>query len=81
MLYGYVVQSVRDTNSSKDCAFGVSVSAKFRADPNKFVVKDGKYFLFLYDLEVDAQQLWLAATHEKLGTKADNNWQKLSKEQ
>ena len=48
------------------CAFGVSVGAKFRADPNKFVVKDGKYFLFLYDLEVDAQQLWLDGNHEKL---------------
>ena len=31
------------------CAFGVSVGAKFRADPNKLVVKDGKYFLFLYN--------------------------------
>lgn len=63
------------------CAFGVSVGAKFRADPNKFVVKDGKYFLFLYDLEVDAQQLWLAGNHEKLVAKADGNWNKLSKEQ
>lgn len=63
------------------CAFGVSVGAKFRADPNKFVVKDGKYFLFLYDLEVDAQQLWLAGNHEKLVADADNNWEKLSKEQ
>jgi YHS domain-containing protein len=63
------------------CAFGVSVGAKFRADPNKFVVKDGKYFLFLYDLEVDAQQLWLAGNHEKLVEKADGNWTKLSKEQ
>lgn len=63
------------------CAFGVSVGAKFRTDPNKFVVKDGKYFLFLYDLEVDAQQLWLEGDHEKLVAKADNNWMKLSKEQ
>lgn len=62
------------------CAFGVSVGAKFRADPNKFVVKAGKYFLFLYDLEVDAQQLWLAGSHEKLVAKANNNWEKLSKE-
>ncbi len=60
------------------CAFGVSVGAKFRTDPNKFVVKDGKYFLFLYDLEVDAQQLWLNGNHEKLVTKADDNWVKLS---
>jgi YHS domain-containing protein len=63
------------------CAFGVSVGAKFRTDPNKFVVKDGKYFLFLYDLEVDALQLWLEGNHEKLVAKANNNWEKLSKEQ
>jgi hypothetical protein len=38
-------------------------------------------FHHLYDLEVDAQQLWLAGNHEKLIAKADNIWQKLSKEQ
>ena len=63
------------------CAFGVSVGAKFRTDANKFVVKDGKYFLFLNDLEVDAQQLWLDGDHSKLVAKADGNWTKLSKEQ
>jgi YHS domain-containing protein len=63
------------------CAFGVSVGAKFRTDANKFVVKDGKYFLFLNDLEVDAQQLWLDGSHDKLVAKADGNWAKLSKEQ
>ncbi|WOK04829.1 YHS domain-containing (seleno)protein [Imperialibacter roseus] len=62
------------------CAFGVSVGAKFRVDPNKFVVKDGKYYLFLYDLEVDAQQLWLEGNHSQLAAKADNNWKKLSRE-
>lgn len=62
------------------CAFGVSVGAKFRTDPNKFVVKEGKYFLFLYDLEVDAQQLWLAGDHSKLVSKANTNWAKLSKQ-
>jgi len=60
------------------CAFGISVGAKFRVDPNKFVVSEGKYFLFLYDLEVDAQQLWLAGNHKKLVQKADLNWKKLS---
>jgi YHS domain-containing protein len=63
------------------CAFGVSVGAKFRADPNKFVVKEGKYFLFLYDIEVDAQQLWLDGKHDDLVAKSDVNWVKLSKEQ
>jgi YHS domain-containing protein len=62
------------------CAFGVSVGAKFRKDPNKFVVKSGKYFLYLYDLEVDAQQLWLAGDHQTLVAKADDNWKKLSKQ-
>lgn len=62
------------------CAFGVSVGAKFRIDPNKFVVKHGKYYLFLYDLEVDAQQLWLYGNHKELVTKANSNWTKLSKE-
>lgn len=61
------------------CAFGVSVGAKFRVDPNKFLVKDGKYYLFLYDLEVDAQQLWLAGDQKELVQKADVNWTKLSK--
>lgn len=61
------------------CAFGVSVGAKFRVDPNKFVVKEGKYYLFLYDLEVDAQQLWLAENHQELVRKANSNWKNLSK--
>lgn len=61
------------------CAFGVSVGAKFRVDPNKFLVKDGKYYLYLYDLEVDAQQLWLAGNHKKLVQKSNDNWKKLSK--
>ncbi len=63
------------------CAFGVSIGAKFRTDANKFVVKEGKYFLFLNDLEVDAAQLWLDGDHSKLVAKADSNWAKLSKEQ
>lgn len=62
------------------CAFGIYAGAKFRPDPNKFIVKDGKYFLYLYNLELDAQQLWLAENnHNKLLSVANNNWEKLSK--
>jgi YHS domain-containing protein len=62
------------------CAFGTYAGAKFRPDPNKFIVKDGKYFLFLYDLNLDAQQLWLDENdHQKLVTGADKNWKNLSK--
>lgn len=62
------------------CAFGTYAGAKFRPDPNKFIVKDGKYFLFLYDLNLDAQQLWLnEKNHNKLVGVANINWKKLSK--
>lgn len=62
------------------CAFGIYAGAKFRSDPNKFIVKDGKYFLYLYNIELDAQQLWLAEkNHTKLVSKANSNWSKLSK--
>ena len=61
------------------CAFGTYAGAKFRVDPNKFIVKDGKYFLYLYNVELDAQQLWLAEkNHSKLVNKANENWKKLS---
>ncbi len=62
------------------CAFGIYAGAKFRTDPNKFIVVDGKYFLYLYNVELDAQQLWMAEkNHNKLKSTADNNWEKLSK--
>ena len=62
------------------CAFGCYAGAKFRVDPNKFVVKDGKYYLYLNNVELDAKQLWLAENnHAKLKSVADKNWKKLSK--
>ena len=62
------------------CAFGVYAGAKFRPDPNKFISKEGKYFLYLYNLELDAQQLWLnEKDHQKLVSIANKNWEKLSK--
>jgi YHS domain-containing protein len=59
------------------CAFGVSVGAKFRVNPYKYVVKDGKLYLFLYNLEVDAQQLWIQGNHIELVSKSNTNWEKL----
>jgi len=62
------------------CAFGCYAGAKFRVDPNKFIVENGKYYLFLNNVELDAQQLWMAENnHEKLRSIADKNWNKLSK--
>ncbi len=62
------------------CAFGAYAGAKFRVDPTKFVVKDGMYYLYLNNVELDAKQLWLAENnHSKLRSVADKNWKKLSK--
>ena len=62
------------------CAFGIYAGAKFRPDPNKFISKNGKYFLYLYNLELDAQQLWInEKNHDKLVSTANKNWQSLSK--
>ncbi len=61
------------------CAFGIYAGAKFRVDPNKFISKDGEYFLYLNNLELDAKQLWLnEKNHNKLVSVADENWKKLS---
>lgn len=62
------------------CAFGCYAGAKFRVDPNTFLVEDGKYYLYLNNVEVDAKQLWLQENdHAKLKSVADTNWEKLSK--
>ncbi|SNY94895.1 YHS domain-containing (seleno)protein [Flagellimonas pacifica] len=60
------------------CAFGVYAKAKFRVDPTKFVVSNGKYYLFLNDVEVDAKQLWIAENESKLLATANKNWKNLS---
>ncbi len=61
------------------CAFGVYAGAKFRTDPHKFTVSNGKLYLFLYDVEVDAKQLWIAEDEAKLLSKARANWTNLKK--
>ncbi|MEQ9402149.1 MAG: YHS domain-containing (seleno)protein [Cyclobacteriaceae bacterium] len=55
------------------CATGIAVGAKFRTDPNKFLVENGKLYLFLNDLEVDAKQLWIADS-KGMKKKAEINW-------
>lgn len=59
------------------CATGVAINAKFRVDPNKFVVKDGKYYLFLNSIEVDALQVWNENGHDQMVKNANNNWKTL----
>ena len=58
------------------CATGIAVEGKFRTDPNKFLVRDGKLYMFLYNLEVDALQLWLD-DEPGMTAKAETNWKKM----
>lgn len=58
------------------CATGIAVGAKFRTDPNKFVVQDGKLYVFLNDLEIDAKELWMQDPKGMQG-KAEENWPSL----
>lgn len=59
------------------CATGAAINAKFRVDPNKFIVKDGKYYLFLNSVEVDALQVWNEKGHENMVKNANKNWKTL----
>ena len=62
------------------CAFGIYAGAKFRPNPDNFIVKDGAYYLFLTNLELDAKTLWSAEkNHQGLVNQADKNWVKLKK--
>lgn len=61
------------------CATGIAVGAKFRVDPNKFLVDNGKLYLFLNSIEVDAKQLWMA-DKKGMTKKANANWPKLKKQ-
>lgn len=55
------------------CSTGIAVGAKFRTDPDKFLVDDGKLYMFLNDIEVDAKQLWIADSKE-MKKNAEKNW-------
>ncbi len=59
------------------CATGIAIGAKFRVDPNKFIVKDDKYYLFLNSIEVDALQVWNEKGHKNMLKSANENWKSL----
>ncbi|MEQ9230967.1 MAG: YHS domain-containing (seleno)protein [Cyclobacteriaceae bacterium] len=59
------------------CATGIAVGAKFRTDPNKFLVENGKYYLYLNSIEVDALELWNKSGSKEMTMKANENWKTL----
>ena len=56
------------------CAFGMTVDKRFRINPHKFLVVDGKLLVFLGDIETDARALWLQGEQSKLMETATQNW-------
>lgn len=63
------------------CAFGMTVEGRFRIDPEKFKIVNGRLLVFLNDIEVDAKALWEKdGDDEELTRKAAAFWQKVSGE-
>ena len=63
------------------CAFGMTVEGRFRIDPEKFKIVNGRLYVFLNDIEVNAKALWEKdGNDEKLTRKAATFWQRVSGE-
>lgn len=61
------------------CAWAVGAIAKrVDVDPESFVIRSGKLYLFYRDAELDTRALWLQ-DEEGLVKKADQNWPSLQK--
>ncbi|AZP12932.1 YHS domain-containing (seleno)protein [Undibacterium parvum] len=56
------------------CAFGVSVSKKFVADPEQFDIVDGKLYL---NLDSKTRSIWLQNVSGRI-TDANLNWKKIA---
>ena len=61
------------------CAFGMSVGKRFRPNPTKFKVVDGRLLMFLNDLEVDAAELWSQGDESEHLRNANKNWDSAGK--
>ncbi|WP_424961839.1 YHS domain-containing (seleno)protein [Ekhidna sp.] len=59
------------------CATGIAIGAKFRTDPNKFLVVGDQYYVYLNSIEVDALQVWNEKGHDAMVKNANENWKKL----
>ena len=63
------------------CAFGMTVEGRFRIDPEKFKIVNGRLYVFLNNVEVDAKALWEKnGDDDKQTHKAAAFWKKVSGE-
>lgn len=59
------------------CSYGVAVNGRFEVDPESFVIRDGKLYLFHRDPSFSSREVWLKDPESML-QKAEANWPKLS---
>ena len=60
------------------CAYAIAAkSDKVGINPETFVIKDGKLYLFYNTWGTNTLELWLKENPEILKSKADKNWEKI----
>jgi hypothetical protein len=63
------------------CAWAMLNGDKVDVDPRKFIVKDGRLFLFYNGFLNDTRAKWLDRDHDEQTAKADEQWKTLTKEE
>lgn len=62
------------------CSWAMREGDKVEIDPESFIVKDGRLFLFYNGFWGDTRAKWLAGNHTTEAQEADGQWRKLSGE-
>lgn len=62
------------------CAWAMSRGDKTDIDPNSFIVRDDRLYVFYKGLFGDTRKDWLRGNHDQLSQKADANWRSISDE-
>jgi hypothetical protein len=59
------------------CSYGIAVNMRFEPDPQNFVLRDGKLYLFYRDPGQSTREVWLKDPASMIQN-ANTNWPKLS---
>jgi len=62
------------------CSWAMIDGGKTEANPESFIVKDNRLFLFYNGAWGDTRAMWLKTDHDQSAAKADDQWRQLSGE-
>lgn len=62
------------------CAYAMAGGDKVEINPKKFLIEDGRLYLFYTDFFTDTRKRWNKEGADKLAPKADSNWEGISGE-